>query len=50
MFKTVDEKSWNVQATTFKLGYNNFRTEKDTPRVVSLNPHLPYIYVPDDDW
>ena len=49
MFKTIDLANWNLRATNFYLGYDEFE-QAGSARVVNLNPHLPYIYIPDDDW
>lgn len=49
MFKTNDLANWSLRATNFFLGYDEFE-QAGNARVVDLNPHLPYIYVPDQDW
>lgn len=46
MFNTVDTKSWNLQATNFYVGFDQHKIN----RVINFNPHLPYIYIPNEDW
>jgi len=49
VLKTVDEKSWTLVASEFT--YNNTSVFTNTAvKNIDLNPHLPYLYIPEGDW
>ena len=49
MFRTVDLKAWHLKATEFKVNGVPFVPKGET-RVFDINSHLPFLYLPDDDW
>ena len=48
VLKTANEKSWTLIASEFM--YNNKSLLTGVNKNVDLNPHLPYLYIPDGDW
>jgi len=48
VLKTKDEKSWTLSASEFLYNGTNLITGID--KRIDLNPHLPYLYIPDADW
>ena len=49
MFKTIDMKSWSLKGTQMLINNTPFVTKGET-RVFDFNTHLPFLYLPDDDW
>ena len=52
MFKTVNSSTWNLKTSTFKIGTQELQ-DKGAPllnREIDINPHFPYLYLPDADW
>lgn len=48
LLKTYNEYTWSVRAKNFKIGDKDITTTTD--RFVSLEPQLPYLYIPSDDF
>ena len=48
VLKTKDEKSWTLSASEFL--YNGTSLITGIDKRIDLNPHLPYLYIPDADW
>lgn len=48
MFTTIEPTSWYLKSNSFFLGQESFM--EDTNKLIDLNPHLPYLYIPDNDW
>jgi hypothetical protein len=49
MFKTIDEKSWLIEGSAFKIGDVPFIPAGST-RKLDMNTHLPFVFMPDADW
>lgn len=48
LFKCQDLTAWRVKAKNFDIGSDAFIA--GTTRYLEINPHLPYLYLPDEDW
>lgn len=50
MFETNSFDNWKTRAWSFFYGETEFLAGNDSVRLMDVNPHLPYIYIPDNDW
>lgn len=48
MFKTDSVKAWSLPATNVYWNHKLFLT--DIAKNIELNPHLPYMYIPQGAW
>lgn len=48
VFKCQDLTAWRVGAKNFAIGSDAFIP--GATRYLEMNPHLPYLYLPDEDW
>ena len=49
VLKTENEKSWTLKSSLFSYNGTNLFTSV-VEKNIDLNPHLPYLYIPDADW
>jgi len=47
-FRCVDNKNLWIKANSFMFDYDTFISAED--RYLDINPHLPYIYLPNNDF
>jgi hypothetical protein len=47
MFRTFSPQQWDLKADNFLLGGTSFLMAS---RVISIDPHIPYLYIPNNDW
>lgn len=46
-FRTYSTAHWDLKANSFMLGGKTFLGDR---RVISIDPHIPYLYIPNADW
>lgn len=49
MFRTVGLDGWHVNCNGFMMNDVSF-LDAGTVRKFDINSHLPFVYLPDDDW
>jgi len=49
MFKTIDEKAWMLNGTSFMINDVPFIPAGES-RKLDINTHLPFVFLPDKDW
>jgi hypothetical protein len=50
LFKTYDKYTWTLKANNFKIGDKDINAKDNGQRFVSLEPQLPYLYLPEADF
>ena len=44
----TDDATWNLNAKNFYMFDENYL--KDVPKTIKVDPHLPFLYIPDADF
>ena len=47
-FRTYSPAHWDLKANNYMLGGKCFLC--DVQRIISIDPHIPYLYIPTNDW